>query len=86
MDRAAGTGSLVSLQAPSVAAHLPSPRMALLQALPMPLGMSCGSRLALHADGGAVMRHLTLDAKLVGTAPEWAWADASSATAPRGST
>ena len=38
--------------------------MALLQALPMPLGMSCSSRLALHADGGAVMRHLTLDAAL----------------------
>jgi hypothetical protein len=38
--------------------------MALLQALPMPLGMSRSSRLALHADGGAVMRRLTLDATL----------------------
>jgi hypothetical protein len=28
-------------------------------------GMGSGSRLALHADGGAVMRHLTLDATLV---------------------
>jgi hypothetical protein len=26
--------------------------------------MSCSSRLALHADGNAVMRHLTLDATL----------------------
>ncbi|MGS0754518.1 hypothetical protein ACVBEH_07220 [Roseateles sp. GG27B] len=30
---------LMSRQAPSAAAHLPSPRTALLQALPMPLGM-----------------------------------------------
>jgi hypothetical protein len=28
-------------------------------------GTGSGSRLALHADGGAVMRHLTLDATLV---------------------
>jgi peptide/nickel transport system ATP-binding protein len=59
-----GRQAQVSRQAPSVAAHLPSPRTALLQALPMPLGMSGSSRLALHADGGAVMRHLTLDAAL----------------------
>jgi hypothetical protein len=28
------------------------------------LGMGCGSRLALYAEGGAVMRHLTLDTTL----------------------
>ena len=55
------TRSQVSCQAPSAAAHLASPRMALLQALPMPLRMSRNSRPALHADGGAVMRQLTLD-------------------------
>ena len=56
--------ALVSCQASSAAVHLPSPRMALLQALPMPLGMGRSSRLALHAEGGAAMRHLTLDATL----------------------
>ena len=56
--------TLVPCQASSAADHLPSPHRALLQTLPMPLGMSCGLRLALNDDDCALVRHLPPDMKL----------------------